>query len=111
MMNIKHVYKTMRMDAKSEFAREGQNLGQMSMSAKKRNSSSVKQIYLFICKHNSFYTRFCMLIVISWKNIKKICFTTNCSSVDSKMGSNVIRCNNQGIFTKCVLFLCGPITK
>ena len=34
--NIKHVYKAIGVDAKSEFAYEGQKLGQMSLSAKMR---------------------------------------------------------------------------
>ena len=34
--------------------------------------TTVKQLYLFICKHISFQTKFCMLIVISLKNIEKM---------------------------------------
>ena len=45
-----------------------------------------------------------MLIVISLKNIEKMFFITKCSYVDFKMGSKVIKCNNQSIFTNCVSF-------
>ena len=61
-----------------------------------------KQLYLFICKHISFQTKFCMLIVISPKNIEKIFFITKCSYVAFKMGSKVIKCKNWSIFTNCV---------
>ena len=57
-----------------------------------------------ICKHISFQAKFCMLIVISLKNIEKMFFITKCSYFDSKMGSKVIKCNNRSIFTKCVSF-------
>ena len=66
--------------------------------------TTVKQLYLFICKHISFQAKFCMLIVISLKNIEKIIFITKCSYVDFKMGSKVIKCNNRSIFTNCVSF-------
>ena len=36
--------------------------------------STVKQLYLFKCKHSSFQAKFGMLIVISLKNIEKIFF-------------------------------------
>ena len=72
---------------------------------KKENlCSTVKQLYLFICKHVSFQARFCMVLIISGKNIGKCFVTTKRSSVDSKMGSKVTKCNNQSIFTNCVSF-------
>ena len=93
------------MDAKSEFAFEGQKLGQRSLSAKNEKiCTTVKQLYLFICKHISFQAKFCMLIVISLKNIEKVFVITNCSYVGFKMGSKVIKCNNRSIFTNCVSF-------
>ena len=45
-----------------------------------------------------------MLIVISLKNVEKLFFITKFSYVDIKMGSKVIKCNNQSIFTNCVSF-------
>ena len=93
------------MDAKSEFAYEGQKLGQRSVSAKMRTlCTTVKQLYLFICKHISFQAIFCMLIVISLKNIEKMFFITKSSYGAFKMGSKVIKCNNLSIFTNCVSF-------
>ena len=54
------------MDAKSEFAYEGQKLGQRSLSAKNEKiCTTVKQLYLFICEHISFQAKFCMPLVIS----------------------------------------------
>ena len=40
---------------------------------KEKLCSTVKQLYLFICKHVSFQVRFCMVLIISGKNIG-ICF-------------------------------------
>ena len=45
-----------------------------------------------------------MLIVISLKHIEKMFFITKCSYVDFKMGSKVIKCNNQSNFTNWVSF-------
>ena len=45
-----------------------------------------------------------MLIVISLKNIEKMFFITKISYVGFKMGSKVIKCNNQSIFTNRVSF-------
>ena len=98
------MYKAIRVDAKSEFAYEGQKLGQRSLSAKMRKKYYCKTIYLFICKYLSFQTKFCMLIAISLKNIEKMFYITKCSYVDFKMGSKVIKCNNRSIFTNCVSF-------
>ena len=99
------MYKAIGVDAKSEFAYEGQKLGQRSLSAKMRKiCTTVKQLYLFICKHISFQANFCMLIVISLKNIEKIFFITKCSYVDFKIGSKVIKCNNRSMFSNCVSF-------
>ena len=44
-----------------------------------------KQLNLFICKNISFQSKFCMLIVISLKNIEKKSFITKCSYADFKM--------------------------
>ena len=66
--------------------------------------TTVKQLYLFICKHISFQAKFCMLIVISLKNIEKMFFITKCSYVDFKMGSKVIKCNNRGFLQTVFLF-------
>ena len=53
-----------------------------------------------------------MLMVISLKNIEKIFFITKCSYVVFKMGSKVIKCKNQNIFTNCVsFFFSGPTTR
>ena len=93
------------MDAKSEFAYEGQKFGQRSLSAKmKKICTTVKQLYYFICKHSSFQAKFGMLIVISLKKIEKMFIITKCSYVDFKIGSKVIKCNNWSIFTNCVSF-------
>ena len=74
------MYKAIGVDAKSEFAYEGQKLGQSSLSAKKEKiCTTVKQLYLFICKHISFQAKCCMLIVISLKNIEQMFFITKCS--------------------------------
>ena len=68
----------MEVDAKSEFAFEGQILGQRSLSAKKeKKCSTVKQLYLFICKPISFKAKFCMYIVISHENTEKILLLLN----------------------------------
>ena len=64
-----------------------------------------EKLYLFICKHISFQSKFGMLIVISLKNIEKMFFITKCSYVDFKIGSKVTKCNNRRIFTNCVSFL------
>ena len=66
--------------------------------------TTVKQLYLFICRHISFQAKFCLLIVICLKNIEKMFFITKCSYVDFKMGSKVIKCNNWSILTNCVSF-------
>ena len=73
--------------------------------------TTVKQLYLFICKHISSQAKFCMLIVISLKNIEKMFVITKCSYVDCKMGSKVIKCNNRSIFTNCVSFFFSGPTK
>ena len=53
-----------------------------------------------------------MLIVIRLKNIEKMFFITRCLYVDLKMGSKVIKCNNQSIFLQTVfLFFSGPTTR
>ena len=52
-----------------------------------------------------------MLIVISLKNIVKMFFAAKCSYVDFKMGSKIIKCNNQSIFTNSVSFFSGPTTR
>ena len=66
--------------------------------------TTVKQLYLFICKHISFEAKFSMLIVLNLKNIEKMFLITKCSYVDFKMGSKVIKCNNRSIFTNRVSF-------
>ena len=66
--------------------------------------TTVKQLYLFICKHISFQAKFCMHIFISLKNIDKMFFITKYSYVDFKIGSKIIKCNNRSIFTNCVSF-------
>ena len=49
------MYKIIGVDAKSEFACEGQKLGQRSLSAKRENKYDCKTtIYLNIYKHISF---------------------------------------------------------
>ena len=69
------MYKAIGVDANSEFAYEGQKLGQKVIECKnKKICTTVKQLNLFICKHISFQAKFCMLIVISLKNIKKMFF-------------------------------------
>ena len=73
--------------------------------------TTVNQLYIFICKHISFQTKFCMLIVISLKNIVKMFFVTKCPYVDFKMGSKVIKCNNLSIFTNSVSFFSGLTTR
>ena len=56
------------MDAKFEFADEGQKLVQKSLIAKKKKiCTTVKQLYIFIGKHTSFHAIFFMLNVISQK--------------------------------------------
>ena len=40
----------------------------------------------------------------SEKHGENVFFIIKCSYVDFKMGSKVIKCNNRGIFTKCVFF-------
>ena len=52
-----------------------------------------------------------MLIVISLKNIEKMFFITKSSYAYFKMGSKIIKYNNQSIFTNCVSFLSGPATR
>ena len=63
-----------------------------------------KTTLFLICKHISYQAKFCMLIVVSLKNIEKTFFITKCSYVDFKMGSKVIKCNNRSIFTNYVSF-------
>ena len=70
----------------------------------KKIEFTVKQLYLFTYKHILFQAKFCMLIVISLKNIEKMFFITKFSYVDFKMGSKVIKCNNRSIFPNCVSF-------
>ena len=65
----------------------------------------------FTCKHISFQAKFCILIVISLKTLKKIFFVTKCSYVDFKIGSKVIKCNNRSILQTVFLFCSGPTTK
>ena len=44
--------------------------------------------------------------------MRKCFFITQCSYVDFKMGSKVIKCNNRSIFTNCVsFFFSGPTTR
>ena len=66
--------------------------------------TTVKQLYLFICKHISFQAKFCMLIVISLENIEKMFFITKYPYVDFRMGSKVIKYNNWSIITNCFSF-------
>ena len=67
------MYKAIGVNAKSEFAYEGQKLGQRSLSAKMRKKcTTVKQVYLFICIHISFQAKFCMFIVINHENTAEI---------------------------------------
>ena len=69
------MYKAIWVDAKSEFAYEGQKLGQMVIECKNEKiCTTVKQLYLFICKHISYQAKFCMRIVISLNNIEKMFF-------------------------------------
>ena len=99
------MYKAIGVDAKSEFAYEGQKLGQRSLSAKNEKiCTTVKQFDLFICKHISFQSEFGMLIATSLKKTLKFFFITKCSYVNFKMGSKVIKCNNRSVFTNCVSF-------
>ena len=73
--------------------------------------SNFLQLYLLICKHISFQAKFCMVIVISLKNIEKMFFITKCSYVDFKMGSKVIKCYYRSVFTNCVSFFSGPTAR
>ena len=73
--------------------------------------TTLKQLYIFICKHISFQAKFCMIIVISLKNIEKFFFIPKCPYVHFKMGSKVIKCNNRSIFTNSVSFFSGPTTR
>ena len=99
------MYKAIGVDAKSEFAYEGQKIRSKVIECKNEKiCTTVKQLYLFICKHISFQAKFCMLIVISLKNIEKMCFIAKCSYVDFKMRSKVIKYNNRSLFTNCVSF-------
>ena len=82
-----------------KFAYEGQKLGQRSLSSKREKCTNVKELYIFICKPISFQTKLCMFTVISLNNTENIYFVTKCSSVDFKMGSKFIKCNNQSICT------------
>ena len=73
--NIYHVYKAIGVDAKSEFAHEGQKLGQRSLSAKIRKYVLLESNFIFLyVKNISFRAKFCMPIVISLKIIEKIFF-------------------------------------
>ena len=76
------MYKTIGVDVKSEFAYEGQKLGQRSLCAKMRNMYYCKTTLSFICKHILLQAKFCMLIVISLKNIEKMFFITKYTYVD-----------------------------
>ena len=96
------MYKAIGVDSKSEFAYEGQKLGQRSLSAKIRKYVLLENN--FICRNISFQAKFYMLIVISRKNTEKMLFVTKCSYVDFKMGAKVIKCNNRIIFTNCDSF-------
>ena len=93
----------MGVDAKSEFAfaYEGKKLGEKN----EKICTTVKQLYLFICKHISFQAKFRMLIVISLEYIEKMFVITKYSYFDFKIGSKVIKCNHRSIFTNCVFFL------
>ena len=54
---------------------DGQKLGQRSMGSKREKiCSTVKQLYLFICKHISFSAKYGILEDISRKNILKNTF-------------------------------------
>ena len=64
------MYKAIGVDAKSEFSYEGQK--KVIECKNEKISTTVKQLYLFICKHISFQAKFYMLIVISLKNIEKM---------------------------------------
>ena len=67
------MYKAIGVDAKSEFAFEGQKLSQRSLSAKEeKKCTTVKQLYLFICKAISFQAKFCMFIVMSHEHTENI---------------------------------------
>ena len=80
------------MNANSEFAYEGQKLGQRSLSAKMRKYVRLENNFIFLnVKNISFQAKFCMLIVISLKNIEKMFFITKCSYVKFEMGSKVIK--------------------
>ena len=65
------MYKAIGVDAKSEFAYEGQKLGQRSLSAKMRKYVLKENNFIFFYV-NIFQVKFCMLIVISLKNIEKM---------------------------------------
>ena len=82
------MYKATGVDDKSEFACEGQKLGQRSMSAKREKCTTVKNNIFFKCKPISFQAKFCMFIFINHENTEKISFITKCSFVDFKMGSS-----------------------
>ena len=73
------MYKTILVDAKSEFARGGQKLAQRSECKKEKICSTVKQlhVYIFICRQISFQASFCMLIIIRQNNIDKIFLQLN----------------------------------
>ena len=63
-------------DAKSEFAYEGEKLGQRALTEKKKKiCTTVKQLYLFIRQHITFQAKFCMLQVIDkmFYNLMFIC--------------------------------------
>ena len=83
--------KAIGVDAKSEFAYEVKKFRSKVIECKNEKiCTTVKQLYIFICKHISFQAKFCMLIVISLKNIEKMFFITKCSYVDFKMWSKII---------------------
>ena len=66
------MYKAIGVDAKSEFAYEGQKLGQRSLSAKMRKYVLLENNFIFLyVKIFHFEAKFCMLMVISLINIEK----------------------------------------
>ena len=48
--------------------------------------TTLEQLYIFICKHISFQAKFCMLIVISLKNIEKFFLYLNVHMSTLKWG-------------------------
>ena len=67
------MYKAIGVDAKSEFAYEGPEIRPKVIECKNEKiCTTIKRLYLFICKHISFQAKFGMLTVISLKNTEKI---------------------------------------